>query len=72
MNITVIGATGRLGQRVVEEAARRGHQVTGRARYPQRLARPDSCFHASPQATAVDATAPTTPSTSAATAKPDL
>ena len=33
MNITVIGAAGRLGQRVVEEASRRGHQVTGLARH---------------------------------------
>jgi putative NADH-flavin reductase len=41
MNITVIGAAGRLGQRVVEEASRRGHQVTGLARHPQRLARPE-------------------------------
>ena len=41
MNITVIGAAGRLGQRVVEEASRRGHQVTGLARRPERLARPD-------------------------------
>jgi len=41
MNITVIGAAGRLGQRVVEEASRRGHQVTGLARKPQRMARPE-------------------------------
>jgi len=41
MNITIIGAAGRLGQRVVEEASRRGHQVTGLARRPERLARPD-------------------------------
>lgn len=41
MKITVIGAAGRLGQRVVEEAARRGHQVTGLARHPERLPRPD-------------------------------
>jgi len=41
MKITVIGAAGRLGQRVVEEAARRDHQVTGLARHPERLARPD-------------------------------
>jgi len=40
VNITVIGAAGRLGQRVVEEAARRGHQVTGLARHPQRIAKP--------------------------------
>jgi putative NADH-flavin reductase len=32
MNITVIGAAGRLGQRVVEEASRRGHRVAGLAR----------------------------------------
>jgi putative NADH-flavin reductase len=41
MNITVIGAAGRLGQRVAEEASRRGHQVTGLARRPQRLAKPE-------------------------------
>ena len=41
MKITVIGAAGRLGQRVVEEATRRGHQVTGLARHPERLARPN-------------------------------
>ena len=41
MNITVIGAAGRLGQRVVEEASRRGHQVTGLARHPQRIAKPE-------------------------------
>ena len=41
MNITVIGAAGRLGQRVVEEASRRGHQVTGLARHPQRMAAPE-------------------------------
>ena len=41
MNITVIGAAGRLGQRVVEEASRRGHQVTGLARHPQRMAEPE-------------------------------
>jgi uncharacterized protein YbjT (DUF2867 family) len=41
MNITVIGAAGRLGQQVVQEASRRGHQVTGLARRPERLARPD-------------------------------
>jgi len=41
MNITVIGAAGRLGQRVVEEASRRGHQVTGLARHPQRMAKPE-------------------------------
>ena len=40
MNITVIGAAGRLGQRVVEEAAQRGHQVPGLARHPQRIAKP--------------------------------
>lgn len=41
MNITVIGAAGRLGQRVAEEASRRGHQVTGLARRPQRIAKPE-------------------------------
>jgi nucleoside-diphosphate-sugar epimerase len=41
VNITVVGAAGRLGQRVVEEASRRGHQVTGLARHPQRMAKPE-------------------------------
>ena len=41
MNITVIGAAGRLGQRVVEEASRRGHQVTGLARRPHRMTQPE-------------------------------
>jgi uncharacterized protein YbjT (DUF2867 family) len=41
MNITVIGAAGRLGQQVVQEARRRGHQVTGLARRPERLTRPE-------------------------------
>jgi putative NADH-flavin reductase len=41
MNITVIGAAGRLGCRVVEEASRRGHKVAGLARHPERLARPE-------------------------------
>src|SRR5260221_13336461 len=41
MNITVIGAAGRLGWRVVEEASRRGHKVAGLARRPERLARPE-------------------------------
>jgi len=41
MNITVVGAAGRLGQRVAEEASRRGHQVTGLARHPQRIAKPE-------------------------------
>ena len=41
MNITVIGAAGRLGWQVVEEAARRGHHVTGLARHAQRIAKPE-------------------------------
>jgi len=41
MNITVIGAAGRLGQQVVQEASRRGHRVAGLARRPERLARPE-------------------------------
>ena len=40
MKITVIGAAGRLGWHVVEQASRRGHQVTGLARHPQRLPEP--------------------------------
>jgi uncharacterized protein YbjT (DUF2867 family) len=41
VNITVIGAAGRLGQQVTQEASRRGHQVTGLARRPERLTRPE-------------------------------
>ena len=41
MNITVVGAAGRLGQQVTQEASRRGHQVTGLARRPERLTRPE-------------------------------
>jgi uncharacterized protein YbjT (DUF2867 family) len=41
MNITVIGAAGRLGQQVVQEASRRGHRVAGLARRPERLASPE-------------------------------
>ena len=45
MNITVIGAAGRLGQRVVEEASRRGHRVAGLARHPQHMAKPELLAH---------------------------
>ena len=41
MNITVVGAAGRLGQQVAEEASRRSHRVTGLARHPQRMAKPE-------------------------------
>ena len=37
MNITVIGATGMVGSRVVAEAVARGHQVTAAARRPASL-----------------------------------
>lgn len=37
MNITVLGASGRVGSEVVKELARRGHQVTGVARQPDRV-----------------------------------
>lgn len=37
MNITVLGASGRVGSEIVKELARRGHQVTGVARQPDRV-----------------------------------
>lgn len=37
MKVTVFGATGRTGQRVVEQALERGHEVTAFARSPQKL-----------------------------------
>jgi uncharacterized protein YbjT (DUF2867 family) len=57
MNITVIGAAGRLGRQVVEKTSRRGHRVTGLARRPERLAGP-GCYPASPRATAGSAAPP--------------
>ena len=43
MKIAVIGATGNAGSRIVEEALKRGHQVTAIARNPEKLggARPN-------------------------------
>lgn len=38
MKIAVIGASGRGGSRIVEELARRGHQVTAIARNPEKIA----------------------------------
>lgn len=35
MNITVLGATGMVGSRIVSEAAARGHHVTAASRHPQ-------------------------------------
>jgi uncharacterized protein len=37
MKIVVLGATGRAGSRIVAEALRRGHEVTGIARHPEKL-----------------------------------
>lgn len=37
MNIAIIGATGRVGTRLIDEALRRGHQVTAIARTASRL-----------------------------------
>jgi putative NADH-flavin reductase len=37
MNIAIIGATGRVGTRLIDEALRRGHQVTAIARHASRL-----------------------------------
>lgn len=39
MNIAIVGATGNAGTRIVEEALRRGHRVTGISRNPERLDR---------------------------------
>ena len=39
MNIAIVGATGNVGTRIVEEALRRGHRVTGISRNPERLDR---------------------------------
>jgi putative NADH-flavin reductase len=38
MKIAVLGATGRAGSRIVAEALQRGHEVTGIARNPEKLA----------------------------------
>lgn len=37
MKVTVLGASGRVGSEIVKELARRGHQVTGVARQPDRV-----------------------------------
>ncbi|MBN9478997.1 MAG: NAD(P)-dependent oxidoreductase [Bordetella sp.] len=37
MKVTVLGASGRAGSEIVKELARRGHQVTGVARHPERV-----------------------------------
>ncbi len=37
MKITVLGASGRAGSQIVKELARRGHQVTGVARHPEKI-----------------------------------
>ncbi len=38
MRIAVLGATGRAGSRIIAEALRRGHALTGIARNPENLA----------------------------------
>ena len=40
MKVAVIGGTGRAGSRIVEELARRGHQVTASARKPEAAPQP--------------------------------
>jgi putative NADH-flavin reductase len=42
MKIVVIGATGNIGSRIVEEALSRGHDVTGVVRDPSAVEAPDS------------------------------
>src|SRR6202035_2887719 len=41
MKIALIGATGNVGSRLIAELRRRGHQVTGIARHPEKLDRQD-------------------------------
>ncbi|MFL5595032.1 MAG: NAD(P)-dependent oxidoreductase, partial [Gemmatimonadaceae bacterium] len=41
MKLVVFGATGNVGQRVVAEALRRGHEVTGVVRDPSAVQSPD-------------------------------
>ena len=38
MKIAVIGGTGRAGSRIVDELARRGHDVTVIVRHPEKVA----------------------------------
>ncbi|WP_376797068.1 NAD(P)-dependent oxidoreductase [Thermogemmatispora sp.] len=38
MKLIVFGATGNIGQRIIQEALNRGHEVKGVARHPERLA----------------------------------
>jgi putative NADH-flavin reductase len=42
MNIVLFGATGNVGQRIVAEALRRGHTVTGVVRDPEKVQSPDT------------------------------
>lgn len=44
MNIAIIGAAGKAGSRILEEAKKRGHQVTAIVRNPEKLADPDLAF----------------------------
>nr|BBH92772.1 3-beta hydroxysteroid dehydrogenase [Thermogemmatispora argillosa] len=37
MKLVVFGATGNIGQRIIQEALNRGHEVKGVARHPERL-----------------------------------
>jgi putative NADH-flavin reductase len=41
MKIVLFGATGNIGQRIVAEALRRGHSVTGVVRDPEKVSSPD-------------------------------
>ena len=41
MKIVLFGATGNIGQRIVAEALRRGHEVTGVVRDPEQVSSPD-------------------------------
>ena len=38
MNLAIVGATGNIGSRVLDEALRRGHKVTATSRDPAKLA----------------------------------
>jgi hypothetical protein len=46
MKIAIIGATGMIGQRIVQEALARGHEVTAVARHPEKLAISSPRLHA--------------------------
>lgn len=58
MKVAVLGASGRAGSEIVKELARRGHQVTGVARRPERVPAQDSVKAVSGDVNDPDALAP--------------